>query len=501
MSSESSVALRDLTFCYENAPEPLISDLSVHFPPGFTGVIGANGAGKTTLLQLVTGALMPVAGTIHGAENTIYCEQRTDVPPVGFADMLEDWGSEAFELRGRLGIEFEYLERWHTLSHGERKRAQIAHALWCKPAILAIDEPTNHIDSHARELLVANLKRFQGVGLIVSHDRDLLDELCVQCLWLEPPNGYVYPGGFTHALEQKELGRDSAIRERRKAVNEYKRLKRETVRRSDKAARADSDRSKRGLSSRDSDARDKINLARVSGKDGQAGRLLRQLDGRVGQAGNRVQAAQVTKQHETGIWLPGSRSRRDMLFELKAGKIPLGAGRVLRFPQLSMKPEDQVAITGLNGLGKSTLIRFILTRVNVPLEKIIEMPQEVSAVTAQNILDQARTLPNEQLGQVMNVVSRLGSRPQRLLESKQPSPGEVRKLLLALGMARSPHFIVMDEPTNHLDLPSIEALEKVLADCPCGLLLVSHDQRFLARVADTSWHIKGDEQRNSVVIV
>ena len=166
-----------------------------------------------------------------------------------------------------------------------------------------------------------------------------------------------------------------------------------------------------------------------------------------------------------------------------------------------MKPEDRVAVTGLNGLGKSTLIRFILKNVNVPAEKIIEMPQEVSPAMARNILDEARTLPDDQLGQVMNVVSRLGSRPHRLLESSQPSPGEIRKLLLALGMARTPHFIVMDEPTNHLDLPSIDALESVLADCPCGLLLVSHDQRFLARVSATSWHIKGDEERNSLVIV
>ena len=120
---------------------------------------------------------------------------------------------------------------------------------------------------------------------------------------------------------------------------------------------------------------------------------------------------------------------------------------------------------------------------------------------ARNILDKVRALPNQQLGQAMNLVSRLGSRPHRLLESSQPSPGEIRKLLLALGMARTPHLIAMDEPTNHLDLPSIEALEDVLAHCPCGLLLVSHDQRFLARVSATPWHIKGDEKRNSLVIV
>ena len=90
---------------------------------------------------------------------------------------------------------------------------------------------------------------------------------------------------------------------------------------------------------------------------------------------------------------------------------------------------------------------------------------------------------------MMTIVSRLGSRPTRLLESKQPSPGEIRKLMLATGISNKPHLIIMDEPTNHLDLPSIECLESALLDCPCGLLLVSHDNRFLTRLTKINWHI------------
>ena len=99
-------------------------------------------------------------------------------------------------------------------------------------------------------------------------------------------------------------------------------------------------------------------------------------------------------------------------------------------------------------------------------------------------------MPHEQLGHLMTIVSRLGSRPNRLLESTEPSPGEARKLLLAIGMTHKPNVIMMDEPTNHMDLPSIECLEAALADCPCCLLLVSHDRRFLEKLTEQEWRIR-----------
>ena len=90
----------------------------------------------------------------------------------------------------------------------------------------------------------------------------------------------------------------------------------------------------------------------------------------------------------------------------------------------------------------------------------------------------------------MTAVSCLGSSPERLLASENPSPGETRKLLLALGIMRQPHLVVLDEPTNHLDLPSVECLEDALAACPCALLLVSHDARFLERLCRVRWQLE-----------
>jgi len=499
MPSQPIVAARDVSFSYAWAAGPLIAELSTHFPVGFTGIVGANGAGKTTLLRLMVGELTPTSGSIEGLQDAVYCEQRTDNAPVTFSDFLEDWSGDAFELRGRLEIEPDFGHRWSSLSHGERKRAQIAHALWQSPSVLAIDEPTNHIDAEARELLLSSLQRYRGVGLIVSHDRALLDELCVACLWLEPPGAHVYTGGYTQAYNERQSGRASAIRERKKIVQEQKRLHGEMVKRREHAAGEHRARSKKGLSPKDSDAREKIDRARAT--DGNAGSELRQLDGRFSQTQARLQASHIDKAYETGIWLPGSRSQRDAILQLSSGEMPLGENRVLSWPDISIRPEDRIAITGPNGSGKSTFIRHIMPQLNVPREKIVDMPQEVAAPLAREVLDEIRSRPHEQLGHIMNVVSRLNSRPERLLASRQPSPGEVRKLLLAMGMSCSPHIIVMDEPTNHLDLPSIEALEKALADCPCALLLVSHDQQFIANVGATIWSIGVDRQGNSLLTV
>ena len=159
-----------------------------------------------------------------------------------------------------------------------------------------------------------------------------------------------------------------------------------------------------------------------------------------------------------------------------------------------MNPADRIALTGLNGSGKSTLIDHLMQSLNLQANHVTYVPQEIDIHASQDVLARARNLSDEKLGQMMTVVSRLGSRPHRLLESVLPSPGEIRKILLATGIANVPHLIVMDEPTNHLDLPSIECLEQALADCPCGLLLVSHDQRFLDTLTHKRWHISEDKR-------
>ncbi len=499
--SHKSIIFHNVSFSYDSVIQPLFDKLFVNFSKGWTGVVGANGAGKSTLLKLSSGMLEPQKGRVSSSGTAIYCEQRTDDIPDRFVDFIKAVDGDACEVKGRLGIDDEWIDRWDSLSHGERKRAQIATAIWQKPQILAVDEPTNHLDYEARELLAVVLSTFKGIGLLVSHDRELLDDLCMQCLYLEPSEAIMRSGNFTKSSLQREKDNEYLRKQYAHAKNDYTRLLHETAKRRDGAAQSHRKRSKRGLALKDHDSRFKKNLVRYSGKDGAGGKKLRQLNGRLSQAAERKRNIKVKKTYNLGIWLPGSSSKRNTLFSIEAGEIPLGGDRRLQYPDLMMQPDDRIALTGQNGSGKSTIVQHVVQFLNISESQVIYVPQEIDLNLSKRIMADARTLPNDELGKMMTVVSCLGSRPHRLLESMEPSPGEIRKVLLATGIARIPQIIIMDEPTNHLDLPSIECLENALSDCPCGLLLISHDIRFLNRLTWKQWHISQDRRDQGVYIL
>jgi ATPase subunit of ABC transporter with duplicated ATPase domains len=504
--------LQNLAFKWPGATLPLFQNLTVQFPPGWTGVVGANGSGKTTLLRLLAGELLPTSGGVVRKGDILQVAQRTDDPPPEWGDFFWDPASGYLKSRLQIGEDWVEAERWATLSHGERKRAQIATALWREPAALALDEPTNHLDAAARGLLVDALRTFTGTGLLVSHDRELLDELCPQTLLLDPPGATLRHGGVTDAIAWQTAEEDAAQTESDELRHAAARLRAEAQRRrvvADQHAAAARGSKNKKPARADPDGRAARQLAKMTGKDAWASRAVGQMNRRAGRLEESHAAIQVKKRHEVGVWIEdAARLPRDFLLRLPAGELPLGGGgeareamkpvvpdgrfspcRSLRFPDLAIGPSDRIALTGDNGSGKSTLLRHLLARFALSPSRLIYIPQEVSVDESCQILAEVRKLPEVERGRVMTMVSRLGSRPGRLLESGLPSPGEIRKLLLANGLTRGPHLIVMDEPTNHLDLPGILCLEEALAGCPCALLLVSHDRAFLAKTTNLRWHL------------
>ena len=483
----ASLTFHRASFGYHAGPRDLFAELQFSLTDGWTGIVGANGAGKTTLLRLACGELAPREGSIDAPPAVVYCPQRTDDPPRDLEAFLAATDSEAYRWRGQLGVEDDYLHRWSTLSHGERKRAQLAAALWRAPALLAVDEPTNHLDEAARQRVIGALSAFRGVGLLVSHDRELLDGLCTRSLFVLPPRVILRSAGYSVAREEL-LAEDRAVRERRdKARREERRLVGERVVRRRHQEIGEKAKSLRGVNPRDSDARQKAYAARVS--DSGAGKRLRQLDGRIAQARAAQHVGPLMEEHDLGIGITGERSNRNTLLRLEGSTLPLGEERSLTFPDLILQPSDRVALIGPNGAGKSTLIRRIVETIELDADRLIYVPQEITIEQSVIIHEAARATSGEQLGEAMAWVRRLGSDPQRVLDSALPSPGEVRKLLLATKLAQHPHLILMDEPTNHMDLPSIECLEEALAECACALLLVSHDRAFLDRLTEIEWAI------------
>jgi len=278
--AKSCLKFTDTTFIYDSAGEPLFEDLSLHIESGWAGVIGPNGAGKTTLLKLATGMLHPTSGRVTCQGDAVYCAQRTDNMPEELMHLVADRTRDAQIIKSRLAIADDWVDRWDTLSHGQRKRTQIATALWSKPAVLAVDEPTNHLDGEGRDYVVDALRLFDGIGLLVSHDRGLLDSLCRQCLFVQPPEAILRPGGYTRALAAIESEQQSIENRRNVEKRALKQLQHEAAKRSQLAAGAQKRRSKRNLALRDSDGREKKDRVRVSGKDATGGRLLRQMQGR-----------------------------------------------------------------------------------------------------------------------------------------------------------------------------------------------------------------------------
>ena len=488
----SSIKFQNVSFGYDSSRDGILSGITFGVSEGWTGIIGANGSGKTTLLRLACGELEPRAGTILRPHRSVYCPQRTDEPMDGFEALLEDVRAEAYRLRGRLGIEDDWLLRWSTLSHGERKRAQVATCLWLEPDLLAVDEPTNHLDTAASELIRSALRSFRGIGFLVSHDRELLDDLCTHCLFVAPERVVLRSGGYTTArtavLDEDRLARESQTKARREA----RRLKRELNVRREQQRKADRGRSKRGIDRKDHDAKEKVDRARLG--DSGAGKRLRQLEGRIDQVSAKQEVGPLLRRASLGIRLTGRTSERNTLFRLPPTEMILGEEKVLSHGELIVQPSDRIGVAGPNGSGKSTLIRRIVEHLGAAEARTVYIPQEIDEAASAEAIEAVRRLSGDALGRTMAWVSRLGSDPARLLESHLPSPGEVRKLLLANHIARSPELIIMDEPTNHMDLPSIECVEAALREYVGGLLLVSHDVRFLEALTTLRWRAAPDPE-------
>ena len=484
-------------FSYPDSPQELFEGIGFNLDVGWTGIVGTNGVGKSTILRLAAGELQPTAGTVLAPEPRVYAVQGAETPPAHWEEFMNDWEPPALELKERLAIDYDWLFRWRTLSQGERKRSQLAVALWLAPALLAVDEPTNHLDAPTRELIARGLELYDGVGLLVSHDRELLDRLCRHTLIVSEDGVLLRPGGYTKAREEEAREVEEARREQQDARRSQDRLLKEYQRRTAKASERSSGFSKAKLSWKDSDGRAAIDGARITGKDKRPGELKRQLEKRVERGEERLTATRgpiPVLSKAAGLVVRGAPAPGDELVHFEAGRILLGGDRWLEHPELTLRPTDRVRLQGRNGTGKSTLLRQILARLDRARVPTLYLPQELEEEGRLRLRRRVEGLSKEELSRVMAAVHWLGSDPRRIMDAEEWSPGEARKLIFALGAVDQPALYLLDEPTNHLDLPSILALEEALARVEAAILLVSHELHFAERISETSWLVEEGEE-------
>ena len=210
----SSIRIERLAFAYSDRV-PLLSDVELHLTRGFTGVVGANGSGKSTLLGLIAGALTPTAGRIHREPRdalVALCPQDVDHIPPDAIELAERGDADAGRWRAVLALDPDQLARWPTLSPGERRRWQLGGALARGPDLLLLDEPTNHVDPSCRALLLGALHRFDGIAVVISHDRAVLDELTFATIRVHGGTARTGPWLIASLPERMAVRMESATR-------------------------------------------------------------------------------------------------------------------------------------------------------------------------------------------------------------------------------------------------------------------------------------------------
>jgi ATP-binding cassette subfamily F protein 3 len=488
----------------------ILDGASATLPPkSRVGLIGRNGAGKSTLMKVMIGQLDPDDGSMEMPRGTrigyiaqeapsgtttpieavlagdieraaLLEEAETCHDPDRVGEIHERLGAiDAYTAPARaarilvgLGFDEEMQQRpLDSYSGGWKMRVALASLLFSEPDLLLLDEPSNHLDLEATLWLESFLKSYPAMMVVISHERDLLNNVVDNILHLERGKVVLYSGGY-----------DSFERQRAERAAQLA------------AARANQDAQRAKL--QDYVAR---NSARAS--------TAKQAQSRAKMLAKMQPIAAMADDPTLSFGFPDPEELRPPLITLDMAAVGYADKPILQRLNLRIDPDDRIALLGRNGNGKTTLARLLAAQL-APMDGDMNASgkMKVGYFTQYQVeeLDgsdtalahMTRIMPGKAPAAVRAQLGRFGfSGDKAVTEVRKLSGGERARLALALITREAPHLLILDEPTNHLDVDAREALVQALNDYSGAVVLVSHDRHMLELTADRLVLVDGGTAR------
>ena len=484
---------------------PLFENASGFVPTGHkVGVVGSNGAGKTTLFKLILNEIILDAGVIEVPKNYKigYVSQEAPSTEVTLLDTvleadierskllhnaqiekdpnkiaeiytrLSDINAYSAEARASsilngLGFSKEDLIRpCSNFSGGWRMRVALASVLFSNPELLLLDEPTNYLDFEGSVWLENYLQKFKNTALVISHDRNLLNKSVTSILHLSQKKLIFYNGNYDFFDNERRVQLEQKISQKNKQDAQRAHLESFINRFKAKASKA------------------KQAQSRI--------KILEKMKPIIIEENQKVPTFNFEK--NTKFAPP--------LITIEQASVGYNNIPILKNINLSIDPDDRIALLGVNGEGKSTLSKLIAKKLNSMKGKLNYPKKLKIGYFAQHQLDELRSneTPFEHLYSKLDkevpskIRAKLGSvgftQDTMDIEVKRLSGGQKARLLLLLVVIEKPDLLILDEPTNHLDVESREALIMALNDYTGSLILVTHDAFLVERLVDRLLIIK-----------